>query len=508
MIKQFHEISFHLNLSDIDVLFNSTYTLINAYQKDELYKEDEKFQIETKEILEHLNEQHNIYKDLLAIPSKPTATTNNRVKRYSIFEFALGQDAKLEESQALITKHSNAAINKYKELSAKFEASVKNLNLSNSELAKSTNINQLEIFVDIITESIQSILTMQQRKRMSTTFVDITFLGKQMNLLKKLLRSDEEIPYEKVGEYYYSLETSIHVKGNKLMLSVQVPFVENTPRLLYKIHELPSYYNSTLLITDVKWKYLAVGETDVVKMMNFDDCLTVNTPNMFLCNSQSPIMNLNDSSDCLINAFVKHEIDFTTCQTSAADFSQLVFIKLSNGKYFYFSPQANTTLNSTCNGTSEMQNIETQTGILWIEQGCKVFTDRYELRSTRSIKHDETKIDLHIGYVEGELREIFDNLTLKYYKEAIIFDEIQKMREDLKKPEPIIFGQNSVNTSSMDEIMVIFACAMIIVFIFILIRNYLMKQSADPKSYINKKREDIIVKIAEKDLDKPSTSKV
>lgn len=492
LITQLHELTFNVNLTEITQMINEYEDVIqSAYgfnHTDDTTKI--KYEKDLTRILQLSKQQSEIFEDFRKSSKSEKSKRTKRSSDWLSGAYYLfgGVDEQYTNAINELRIFTNEAINATRELYVKFFKTVKIQELTNYQQTKQVILNEIALRAYVVKSKIRAIISMQQRRRLSSVFVSFSQFNDTLQNLTKFLGHDEKMPFTKVNEYFYSLEMTHSVEGDSMILKVKVPIVEKLPRELYKIHEIPSYFGKHLLITNVEWKYMAVGEKDVVKMKSLDECHKVASSSSFFCDFQSPIMNKMDHSDCLINAFEEKKINFGACKTSAADFSQLIFIKLGNGEYFYYKPKLDDVkVTIICNGSSTVETLIHQTGILQLEQGCSASTNKSRLISTRTYS-TQVSSSIKVGFKDNRLGQSLDEL-FKTPKQSDFLKQYRKNQEDIPKVEKQHEHSQQPKMAGSNIALIVMASSAIIVIVLIVVKQVVMRKC------LNKKTEDDSIKI-------------
>lgn len=438
---------------------------IENFKKNDQFNTDQNFTKQINRFSSQLNEQRKIYDDIFNEGNHKRARRSANDNLRNVANVFSTNYNKIKHNMEIQSNYLNFSMD--------------NLNKTNIFLTKKKIKDDLEYDIKYVKEDVEKLLSMLQRGKFDEHFLFSDDFTQKLDEIEKFLDQQEMLPYGKLHtDYYINIVFKHYVEGKNLILTTQIPFVERESRELYEIYELPAYYNTSLMITNVNWNYMAVGERNVVMFKNIASCLKGKSSTSLFCESQSPILRRQDQSDCLIHAYETHQINLKLCGTTYANFLDLIFIKLGNGEYFFFSPHNNFTLNVTCDGITEIQSFDSKTGIIRFEHTCIVESKKFELRSTQHVIHNATNVDLHIGYVKNELLEILGNITMKIYNDSMMFDKLSDFKYDLSAlPKELV--DNIVNSSSLsDNIMMVMICGLLITMIIISTLIYLKKRNS------------------------------
>ena len=194
-------------------------------------------------------------------------------------------------------------------------------------------------------------------------------------------------------------------------------------------------------MTDVIWKYIAENDDETVVFMSLDICYKSQyNETMYYCNTQSPIKNKN-ASDCLNNALSgKKTIDMNLCKYSAAQPTSVMFIKLNEGEYFYYTP-VNETLNVTCEGNTISEIlIEKTSGIIQLDPDCIAVTSSYKLITTMKYaattykKMNIVRVFFNVDELKENIRKYNTPYVDKFYVESLgLLREMSKPTRNVEK---------------------------------------------------------------------------
>lgn len=362
---------------------------------------------------------------------------------------------------------------------------------TNAFFAIQNKISEIILKLDIVMTKCRAIFLMLQRRRLSSVIVDFSVFNETLVNITNYLGNEESMPYPSVNEYFYNLEMTHYKEDECLILSLKVPFVEKRSFKLYKIHELPSRKDDALFITNVHWKYFAVDAVTndkVLMMKNLDSCLV--DKNLHFCEPQSPIITKMNNTECLINAYENHKIDFNSCQTTVTKFPNLVFIKLGSGEYFYFKQKKDdVALKIKCNGNSSTENLTSQSGILKLEQGCIAITDKNKLISTKTYsKSIHTLIKVHFD--NERLGQSYEELLASFPTHEILIQNEENLRQ-MSKFKLLSYSIDDFEKPTMatgDYAMIALASLILIVFSVVVAKETVIRMK-------NKRTQEKIVEL-------------
>ncbi|XP_070503810.1 uncharacterized protein [Chironomus tepperi] len=307
------------------------------------------------------------------------------------------------------------------------------LNNTIMEISRKSAMMYLMDQRDEIERIVNAITRMLTERRMNSEIIPITELDKEIKNIK--LNSDETLPYNKLIDYYYNLCLNYTIDEDVIKVEVDIPIVEKLSRKLYKIIEIPARNEGKLIMTDVIWKYIAENDNETVVFMSLDVChKSQHNGIVYYCKTQSPIKNKN-SNDCLNNALSsKSTIDMNLCKYSAAQPTSLMFIKLNDGEYFYYTPE-NETLTVICGAEPKNEIlVEKTSGIIELDPECIAVTSTYKLITT--MRYGPTsyrKINIvRASFNVDELKENIQKYNTPFVDKFYI--ESMGLLRDMSKP--------------------------------------------------------------------------
>jgi Baculovirus F protein len=468
LITQLRTLNFHINLTAIESLIDELNIELELIK--EHCKTDEKHKSEIEKLSKVLLIKKSELKDILygVIPLK-RVTERRRRKRDFLGFLDASDGRKIEMDLETLRDTANRLIDSHHELKKGVYDIVSTLvNGTNEELAKRNAISDARVKVDEIEKKINSIITILLRERLSGDIISYMEFQVSLESINKTLSHDEELPYQKLIEYYYNLKLTHTVDGNILKLEMHVPIVEKYPRELHKIIEIPARYKDKLIMTDVEWKFMAINSNDTMMLMSLDSCYKASARNTtYYCEAQSPI--IDSHNDCVTNSFRKRKIDVTLCKTLSAQFSKLTFIRLNDGQYFYYTP-TNETLNITCRTkTDKVDLFEHTTGIIEIESECSAISSKYRLIKTGRyqevpyVKQNILSIYFDIAEVKENIEKtqspILNNIF--YVENSKLIKDMAAVFTDVPKIERLNFKASFSNT----EILLYLAMIGLVLFI-------------------------------------------
>lgn len=491
LITRYNKLTFIVDISNIRTLMGATQKLI--FESEEKFENDQNFIDLIRNLKKTLDDQVYTLDDIFNIKSYNL----QRQKRKT-------DEQRLETDLNNFVYFTNELNKKLRSAFFNFNDSIHIQNATNLILLKDSIINQVNNEIELVRELTKSLLMMQQREKLSELFVSFKEFKDSLQNIAKLLRDDEKLPYSQINEYFYNLKVSQRVRDGNLELSVNIPFIDIINRKLFKIHEIPSYYDGKLMITDVKWHYMAVSDKDMVMFMDSKKCLNGVKHKIYFCETQSHIEIMEKNASCLVNAYKFNRIDPKLCRSIGAEMSKLAFIKLSNGEFFYYAPKVNeTTLEITCNGSVNFEVLKNHTGILTLDQGCRAKSEIFELVSTMSFNHEIKNIYLEIGYAESDLDDTFKSINKRLADNSKAYDDLNIFREDIQDTDKEIQTDIVYSAESGMDLVVIFAITFVVIFLVIVFRSIFQDCCSSEKSYYRKKKENNIVKIIKTENSNP-----
>lgn len=409
---------------------------------------------------------------------------SNRVKRFAFLGIMTNDDGqKIQMDFETFKKHVNNLTAEHNELKIKYTHSVSLHNQTLMEILRQNFLRDAKNELMHIDAIIGSIITMQTLQRLSTIFVSYAEFEQQLNVIKESLNDEyDELPYERISEYFYNLKVEHEIDGNIIKLRVDVPIVEKYSRKLYEILQFPALYQDTLITTNIESKYIAMGDEDAVMLNNLDDsCVGVQMLySTYYCNTVSPAIKLNQS-DCVVNALTNEEIDPTICHLSSAKFLQLVFIRLTEGTYFFYSP-ADESLTVTCNGTSSLEVLRKKSiGMLYMEPGCRAETKKFKIYTMRRSDQTVNEKLLDVGFDLEKLQERMKDTESPIYKDELYLEGMKHLRKMSKESKPVQTMRNFMYQAGLTPKEVFIAVGCVGIMIFFVVYTLKFRQNHSKK---------------------------
>lgn len=314
------------------------------------------------------------------------------------------------------------------------------VNETTYETVKSNLVHTAQRRASSIDTIIESIIHVQITKRLSSYLVPFDEFNVQLDKIKNNLTENEEIPHNTVYEYYHKLKVEHEIIADRLRLTVEIPIAQKTNWTLYKIDEFPARSNDSLLVTNVGWKYFANSSNEYTMFTGLESCFP--TKDYFLCESQSSI-HLKSEDDCLTNAFVTHMMNPKLCKTVSVPFKQLTFIRLSNGKYFYYVPgDDKEEISIICKETKK--ETLTKSGVIILMSACSVKTAHYELAPTEySNKIPPLEKILTTGF-DPEYLEGIASGNLSVIDENPFYGNVERLHDKFYVPQELTMDSSTL----------------------------------------------------------------
>lgn len=473
LITKFKALNFHVNISTVETLINNATENLDLIAQ--LYKDDEKRKIDIEKLKTNLELRKLELQDILF--GLIQSTRNNEHKRRKRFlDFLSSADGRNIEKDLIRIKDT---INNLIDVQGGLKKYVNNvtefINGTIEELGKRATVAHAIAVNDEVERKVNAIMKLLTRERLSGDIITIPEFQESIGNITKNLTHGEELPYRKMIEYYYNLRVTHIVDNSVIKLEMDVPIIEQSSRTLYKIIEIPARDHDKLILTDAEWKYIAINSNESMVLMSLDPCYK-QSRSMFYCETQSPLKSI-DSHDCVTNALVKKKIDIKLCKTAVVKSSNLTFIRLNDGQYFYYTP-TNETLNITCRFEERSLSLLAQTiGILELESGCKAVANEYTLIKT--VKYQESPyIKQNILSVSFDAKEIKENfkkyntpIVDKFYVDSLnILREMAVTIPDVPKIDKLHFAASFGNS---EIVMYLLMILLTIFVIHVLYKTYL-----------------------------------
>ncbi|CAG9808356.1 unnamed protein product [Chironomus riparius] len=490
LIKSYKAISFQINIRTFAELIK------NAKEHFELVKDmfnndtstNEK--LDTIKLVLELKEME--FKDIVHGLVKTKRNVHSRKKREFMGLLSTEDGRKISLDLNNLRSKSNEIVGISNSLKSVAHNTTILMNKTVEELNRRTAMMNLLDVKNDIERIIKAITKMLNERRLNTEIIPITEVQKDIKNITLKIEENEELPYHKLMDYYYNLPLNYKISEDIIVVEVDVPIVEKDARKLFKIVEIPARNEGKLIMTDVIWKYIAENDNETVVFMTMDVCLKSQyNGTMYFCKSQSPIKNKN-ATDCLNNAIAGSKtIDMNLCKYSAAQTTSLMFIKLNDGEYFYYTP-INETLTVTCGAdTIDEILVENTSGIIMLEPECIALTGTYKLITTmRFGPTTQTKINVvrvffNIDELKENMRKYNTPHVDKFYIESLgLLRDMSKPIKSVEKLDHINFG--TMNSDFM-SISTILAWIIIVVYVLYSLMKWKKNKSAEAENIIKKR---------------------
>ncbi|XP_070499386.1 uncharacterized protein [Chironomus tepperi] len=369
------------------------------------------------------------------------------------------------------------------------------LNNTIEEITRKSTMMILTDQRDEIERFVNALTKMLTERRLNSEIIPITELDKSIKNIT--LNSDETLPYKRLIDYYYNLRLNYTIDEDSIKFEVYIPIVEKLPRKLFKIVEIPARHDGKLIMTDVIWKYIAENDNETAVFMTLDVCYKSQSNGIvYYCKTQSPIKS-KDADDCLNKALStssNNTIDMNLCKYSAVQPTSLMFIKLNDGEYFYYTPN-NETLTVMCGaGSTDEILVEQTSGIIKLDPECIAVTSTYKLITTmRYGPTNNNKINIvRVSFNVDELKENIKKYNAPYVDKFYI--ESMALLRDMSKPiKSVATLDQGIFSSGFVGNWTIIASLIIVTFVLYRARKW--------KSNKQKKSQNITEKFAEEPVD-------
>lgn len=346
--------------------------------------------------------------------------------------------------------------------------------LQNQTIALGLNTLIVELQSDITQyeDKQRSIRWMMLHQKLDSSIVSVDEMDKQLKIIGRSLKgTDKELPFNNIHEYFSKVAVSFEISNGSFTFRMRIPIVESDHRTLYQIEKVPTRVDNKLIILDTQWSYLANTSDQVVKFASLHLCFKTEhaQQSVHLCEIQSPIHSTRDSKDCLTKSFTEEKIDLGTCGPfiRGVQFSNLTFIKQSEGRFFYFT-QRNEILQIFCNGKENNVTLEPKMGMVRLSTGCIARTNHERLLVTDEVVAEpvwSSVLNVPLDRTQlGSLDEMnFGGLSVSYLYKSI--DELNKIASSSgESPEIKIPDRNYRNDIIDLTKMLLFPGIMLIIF--------------------------------------------
>lgn len=233
-----------------------------------------------------------------------------------------------------------------------------------------------------LSEKLSSIYRVMLSKRMDVGLISNSEFQKKLDGIEsKLTGTSKTLPFRNVRDYLNNVEALHSIHNNTLTIEMRIPIIEERIWSLFKIHKLPAQNDDKLVILDTQWSYLANDSSHILNFISLDYCLNDDQKSStYLCEVQSPLVTIDSDGDCITKAFKDRQIDMKVCapMIRSVQYLQLTFVRYSDGQYFYFTNQ-DESLQIICHGVEEIVILKSKTGMIYLQPGCSVITERVKI---------------------------------------------------------------------------------------------------------------------------------
>lgn len=470
LIVEFRVVTFPFNMSDLaDELENSfieKLTKIKQLYESQLSSNNlvAKFKNSIADLEKSIKKMKH---DMQALTSGNVRSFQGRQKRFFPFMTSIDEGARISED----LKNLFETVKQLK--SAAVDNRERLINISRSvastfsEQASQTMLHQnqtIALEMDVLLlklqkeiehkkEALQSIQSMMKHRKLESTIISVEEMSKKLKSIGRSLNgTSRELPFNNILEYFSKVAITHNAQGGVLTFRMKIPIVESGERTLYQIEKVPTRVDNKLIILDTQWSYLANTSDQVVKFASLHQCFKTEhaQKTVHLCELQSTIHSTRGSKDCLTKSFVEEKIDLETCESfvRGVQFSNLTFIKRSEGRFFYFTQQ-NENLQIFCNGKESVVTLEPEMGMVKLSTGCVAKANHDRLLVTDEVDAEPvwSKV-LNVPFDKkqiGELDELrFERLSVSYLYKSV--DDLNKIASSSgQAPEITIFERNYKN---------------------------------------------------------------
>lgn len=445
-----------------------------------------------------LHEMNNAEK-ILEIRIRELRDLTSRRKKRSFLDYVTTEDGKKLENSLVDVRQF--ALNLQSNLISQYDNITRILTAQNLSIGATRNLTEAHNIMTVnltaivmtsdikfkiirFEEQVKAIYRMFVNKRIDSDFITVDEFQKELDRVKSSLNSsDMSLPAWSIRDYYNNLEIRYSIEEGILTVEMDVPLVESSKYLLYKILKYPTRLNGRVVIMKTDWTYLGANKENVVTFLNLDICYR--EPGAYLCELQSPIHSV-DSKHCLTNMISTMSVNSALCgkeeiQEIPIEQLKLTFIKRSESQYFFYSPNAES-LSWFCDGTSHNLSFDVHSsGILSIPYGCYVDTGTDKLLATgrRDEPAFEKKdfISIHISIAEID-QMIQASKDSKVVHHQIISDEKEydKLFEGSKSPAYIEMAPLPKGSEGMASVSLGLSIAMF-AGVFVIYLKYIRKSN-------------------------------
>lgn len=467
LIKSYKAIKFQINIKTFEE------SILNATEHFELVKEmfrNDSFTINKLDNIKMVLDLKKMeFDDIMYGLLKTEQNKHSRKKRTCFYGlFMCAEDA--EKIAVDLNSHrdkTNEIVNIFNDFNSIAHNTSTLLNNTVEDIARKSAMMYLMDEKGDIERIINAFTKMLTERRLNSEIIPIDQFKNAVETLK--FEEDEDRPYQKIIEYYYNLPLKYTIEPDVIEIEVNIPIVEKISRKLFKIVEIPARSEGKLIMTDVIWKYIAENDNETVVFITMDVCYKSQHNEMYYCKTQSPIKN-KFSSDCLNDALIgSRKIDINLCKYSAAKPRSLMFIKLNEGEYFYYTP-LNETLTVTCGAeTTNELLVENTSGIINLEPECIAATSAYKLITTMRYgpagyrKINVVRVFFDVDKLKDNIKKYNAPYVDNFYIESL--ELLRDMSKPIRNTEKIDYLNFSAVKPELFQYLTIIASLIIIIYV-------------------------------------------
>lgn len=497
LIVEFRVLTFPFNMSDIvedaENMFEEKLAKIKQLYDSQLNSNSLVFDF--KSAIDDLDAKiKKMRKNMLSMTNGNVQSFQTRQKRFFSFMTNIDEGARISEDLKnlfeTVKQLKNAAVDNRERI----------VNISRnvagvfSEQASQTMLHQnqtkaLELDVTILKlqkdiaqyeDKLRSIHSMMLHKKLESTIVSAEEMSKQLKIIGKSLNgTGRELPFNNIHEYFSKIAISHRIEGGVFTFEMKIPIVESEQRTLYQIEKVPTRVENKLIILDTQWSYLANTSDQVVKFASLHQCFKTEhaQKSVHLCEVQSTIHSMRSSKDCLTKSFAEEKIDLEACESfvRGVQFSNLTFIKRSEGRFFYFTQQ-NEVLQIFCNGKESIVTLEPEMGMVKLTAGCIAKTSHDRLLVTDKVEAEPFwSTVLNVPFDRKQLGVLdglnFRGLSVNYLYKSV--DELNQIASNSGQDPEIIIPERNYKNEILDwlNILVFPAVALILFLLYLVCRK-------------------------------------
>lgn len=317
-------------------------------------------------------------------------------------------------------------------------------------------------------EKIKAIYRVLVNRRMDSDLISVREFKSQLTKVSESLESpDKDMMKWKVRDYYNNLEARHKVVDGILIIEMDIPIIGTTQKTLFKISKVPVKLNNHLIMLNTSWSYVAMDSEHVTTFFSLDTCHQ-DSDGTSVCELQSPL-HKNTSEDCLAKTVRNEALDGALCESmiNRVEFTQLTFIKHSEGQYFYYT-QNGESLTTFCDNKADNLTLDSEsTGLLSLPPGCVVNAGRVTLMATGRSKEPpfikENFLNIRINLTE------LDRIVANAKSPAVILPpligspgEFDAMFKGVLAPVPMIMPEKVFEAGSDAFLMIALALSILI----------------------------------------------